>query len=370
MSLLHRLSNTIRRASKESQNLKAAKAFRIKDDDGNDAETLLQGVFAHYILGRFPNISDTLRQRLAFTMLLRRKRILYRRSRYEKTPIRPKKNVLRPLLEAPLVQQTTDGPNQPQARDSQQVTAKPTQSIVQSMAVSATTLAAEKFRKASSPSVVSQMKTVAMGSHEDLILPPAPIGRLKQKYRQLKTVHEEEHKARLESLPGYLANYRKEGNRERFLKSLEEFRRQKGLPLHTTGDRVTDSYTLYFTVAQLGGHKQVLESNGWSQVAHAMQKFNPLSAAPEMLEAYYERYLAQYEEAVCRRISDAEATLERTLEKDWTHCSQVIAEVTCPFCFYALPSLEVIDEKKWRYVFFRFHATGDFDHFLSTVEPD
>jgi hypothetical protein len=230
------------------------------------------------------------------------------------------------------------------------------------MAVSATTLAAENFRKASSPSVVSQMKTVALGSHEDLILPPAPTGRLKQKYRQLKTLREEEHKARLESLPGYLANYRKQGNPERFSKSLAEFMQQKGLPLDAkfiVGNRITNVYTLYFTVAQLGGHKKVLESNGWSQVAHAMQ-FNPLqiSTAPQQLEAHYERYLAQYEEAFRRKISDADATLERTLEKDWTHCSHVIAEVTCPFCFYALPSLEVIDEKKWGYVFFRFHATS------------
>jgi hypothetical protein len=277
ISLLHRLSNTIRRASKDSQNLKAAKSFRIQDDEGNDAEPLLRELFASYILGRFPDISNAIRQRLASTMLLRRKRILYRRSRYGETPIRPKKTISQPTItQPPTQQQAAIAPEQPLGPDGPEVAAKSAQSIVQSLAVSATTLVADNFKKASAPSVVSVTKTVALGNHEDLIFPPAPNGRVKQKYKQLKKQREEEHKTYLKSLPFYLL--------------YEEHNGQPPLNLDT------------------------------------LSKLR-------------------------QKISDAEAKLQKILEKDWNDCNRAIAEVTCPFCFYALPSLDVIDEKKWKYVF-------------------
>jgi hypothetical protein len=277
ISLLHRLSNTIRRASKDSQNLKAAKSFRIQDDEGNDAEPLLRELFASYILGRFPDISNAIRQRLASTMLLRRKRILYRRSRYGETPIRPKKTISQPTITLPPTQQQAAiAPEQPLGPDGPEVAAKSAQSIVQSLAVSATTLVADNFKKASAPSVVSVTKTVALGNHEDLIFPPAPNGRVKQKYKQLKKQREEEHKTYLKSLPFYLL--------------YEEHNGQPPLNLDT------------------------------------LSKLR-------------------------QKISDAEAKLQKILEKDWNDCNRAIAEVTCPFCFYALPSLDVIDEKKWKYVF-------------------
>jgi len=199
--LLHRLSNTIRRASKELQNIKAAKSFRIDDDDENDAEPLLQEVFANYILGRFPNIGDTIRQRLASTMLLPRKRILYRRARYGETPIRLKKTVLRPTIILPQTQrQAVIVPENLQPFDECEATAKSTQSTIESMAISATTLNADDFKKASTPSVASVAKTIDLSNHEDLIFPPAPTGRLKQRYKQLRKQREEEHKAYINNL--------------------------------------------------------------------------------------------------------------------------------------------------------------------------
>lgn len=277
ISLLHRLSNTIRRASKDSRHLKAAKAFRIQDDEGNDAEPLLRELFASYILGRFPDIGNAIRQRLASTMLLRRKRILYRRSRYGETPIRPKKTISQPTITLPPTQQQTAiVPEQPQGPDRPEAAAKSAQSIVQSLAVSATTLVADNFKKASAPSVVSATKTVALGNHEDLIFPPAPNGRVKQKYKQLKKQREAEHKTYLKSLPFYLLYEEHNGQPPLNLDILSELR---------------------------------------------------------------------------QKISDAEAKLQKVLEKDWNDCNRAIVEVTCPFCFYALPSLDVIDEKKWKYVF-------------------
>lgn len=277
ISLLHRLSNTIRRASKESQNLKAVKSFRIRDDQGNDAEQLLHELFAHHIHDRFPGISDVIRRRLASTMLLRRKRILYRRSRYGEDPIRPKTTFSQPIITLPPAQQQTAvAPEQPLVPNGPDVVTTPAQSIVQSQAVGATTLDADNFQKASAQSVVSATKTVALGHHEDLIFPPAPNGRVKQKYKQLEKQHLKEHKAYLNLLP---------------------------------------DYSVY--------------------VEHRGQPPLNLDTLSQLLQ----------------KISDAEAKLKMTLGNDWNDCNRAIAEVTCPFCFYALPSLDVIDEKKWQYVF-------------------
>jgi hypothetical protein len=276
ISLLHKLSNTIRKASKESQNLTAAKSFHVQDDEGNDAEPLLRELFTNYIRDRFPEISDAIRQRLASTMLMRRKRILYRRSRYGETPIRPKKIVSQPVVTLPSAQQhTAEAPEQPPRADEVEVGAKSSQSVVQSLAVSATTLAADTFKKASAPSVVSVTKTVALGDHEDLIFPPAPNGHIKRRYRHLKKYREEEHKAHLNSLPHYSL--------------YEEYNGQPPLSLDVVSE-------------------------------------------------------------LRQEISISKAKLQKTLERDWNDCSRATVEVACPFCFYALPSPDVVDEKKWKYV--------------------
>ncbi|KAF8866264.1 hypothetical protein BDZ45DRAFT_336280 [Acephala macrosclerotiorum] len=273
INLLHRLANTIRRASKESQNLRASK-FRIEDDDGNDAEPLLQQVFANYVLDRFPGIGDVIRERLASTMLQRRKRILYRRNRYGETPIKPRNTISQPTIKFPTTQpQDVISVDENEVLDASEVVENYSQSVVKSMAVSATTLAPDKFKKASTPSVVSASKTIALGNHEDLIFPPAPVGRIKQKYRKLKRQREEDHKA--------------------YLKLLQPF-------------------------------------------------------DPDMIS---------------EQISDADAKLKRTLEQDWVDCTQAIAEVTCPFCFYALPSQDVVDEKKWKA-----HVKNDLDAYVCLFE--
>lgn len=88
ITLLHELSNTIRKASREANNVKAALSFKIEDEEGNDLEEPLKNHFAANIKDRFPGLSDIIRLRLAEAMILRRKRVLYKRSRYSKAPIR------------------------------------------------------------------------------------------------------------------------------------------------------------------------------------------------------------------------------------------------------------------------------------------
>ncbi|KAL1860719.1 hypothetical protein Daus18300_009062 [Diaporthe australafricana] len=186
ISLLHKLSNSIRRASKELQDVEAAKAPRICDDDGNDAEEFLRQVLLHYISDRFPTTSQVIQQRLADTMVLRRKRILYRRSRY---PIHVRSEPARPRVAVPRAQSTA----RPRTENVHRETSDGlSQTASVSKAQSATTLAAEKFHRAAAPSAVSVSRTVALSNHEELIFPSAPTAAIKRKQRELVRQREDE----------------------------------------------------------------------------------------------------------------------------------------------------------------------------------
>ncbi|UPK97020.1 hypothetical protein LCI18_007955 [Fusarium solani-melongenae] len=200
LTLLHKISNTIRRASKEKQNIQAEKSFKIQDEEGNDAEPFLRQLFSNQIRDRFPGASDNIQQRLANSMVLRRKRILYRRKRYDKKPIRPPQLPLPPTVSTPNVKPNVGVQRKPVE---QQTAPAPTPSIVPSVPQTATTLVAEKFQQAAAPSVISVSKTVALSSHDQLQFPPAPCGALMKRYRRFKKKQEEQLKVILEAIPGY-----------------------------------------------------------------------------------------------------------------------------------------------------------------------
>ncbi|KAI4859353.1 hypothetical protein F4820DRAFT_453963 [Hypoxylon rubiginosum] len=259
ISLLHRFSNTIRRASKESQNHKAAESYHIRDDEGNDAEPFLTELFSYHIRDQFPEVEEDICQRLAATMVLRRKRILYRRSRYGDTAIRTPQIPSQPQVTLPKVRPTVAVPEQPQESEQLQATVATSKSAIRSLAQSATTLALDDFHKASVPSVISVSKTVALSNHEDLVFPPAPLGRIERKYKELKKLR-----------------------------------------------------------------KELLEKAG-----------------------------------ILVADGEAKAQLDRIQEYDWSKSVKAIGEVTCPFCFYALPAQDVVDDKKWK-----LHVKDDLDAYV------
>ncbi|KAH6981610.1 hypothetical protein BKA56DRAFT_731124 [Ilyonectria sp. MPI-CAGE-AT-0026] len=186
ISRLNKISNTIRSASKEAQIIKASD-FQIIDD-GNNVEPLLLGHFEHYIGDRFPNISESIQKRLARAMLLRRKRILHRRSRQGNTAIRPQKAVPEASITLPAAQPTVPSAEGNPKQDNGQIAAVAATIIAPSQIKSATTLAPNKFKIASSsPSIVSASKTVALANHEALVFPPAPGLAAKRKYEKLKS---------------------------------------------------------------------------------------------------------------------------------------------------------------------------------------
>ncbi|KAI0469770.1 hypothetical protein GGR56DRAFT_242688 [Xylariaceae sp. FL0804] len=175
VALIHELSNTIRKAIRTSHLSKAETHFHIRDHDGNDIENVLREHWENNIRDRFPESSAALRHRLAASMVLRRKRILHRRSKYAMSPIKVSDPVREPMVStrpaAPLAEDSTDLLVQP-VREQLYVTVAP--SRIPSVAKSATTLDLNAFKKVSAPSVVSHTKSTDMGSHEDLTFPPPP----------------------------------------------------------------------------------------------------------------------------------------------------------------------------------------------------
>lgn len=183
ITLLHKTSNTIRQASKESQNIKAVEVFKIRDDEGNNAEPFLRQLFFNYIRDRFPGTNEDIRERLADTMLLRRKRILYRKERYGKTSIRLPQAVAKPAISHPRPEPIEEATQESVKR---RVVEAPSQSSKQSVTKTATTLSPEKFKKAAAPSVVSLSRTVALSSTDELCFPPPPTACLMRKYNEAK----------------------------------------------------------------------------------------------------------------------------------------------------------------------------------------
>ncbi|EHK50331.1 hypothetical protein TRIATDRAFT_289101 [Trichoderma atroviride IMI 206040] len=178
ITILHKFSNAIRRASRESQNLKAATTFKIEDDVGNDLEPCLKSVFAHYIRDRFPEVSDAIQERLVNTMVLRRKRVFYRRSRYGQSPA---KVAERPILAGPTrpsIQINALAADQ-HHDESPSTNILPPRTIVQSVTQTATTFSPSNFQRASTPSVVSALRSIVISDYGNALpFPPAPCGNI------------------------------------------------------------------------------------------------------------------------------------------------------------------------------------------------
>ncbi|KAH7417504.1 hypothetical protein BKA64DRAFT_301951 [Cadophora sp. MPI-SDFR-AT-0126] len=381
ISLLYRFTNTIRRASKETQNHKAAQFFQIKDDEGNDVEECLQTIFTNYVLGRFPDIDDTILNRLASSMVLRRKRILYRRSRYGASSIKPRRSALQPTVTLPTIEQPSNAPDVPLSIHEHVRTPLSGKSTTESTAISATTLAADAFRKAAAPSVISVTKTVALGSHEELIFPPAPTGRLNQKYKSLKKQRIENHQTYLQSLKpparhdGVATGWVKQVIRAHYVDKHE----LESLLINLFG---SDNYLIQVIRDELVLYMphHLTQEEIYSLEMHLLDRDIGITsdvksyAVPDETQDVMQNQIQQsamdkadqhtsHVTGVPYDAEKMEQKLMRDLEKDWIYCCQLIGEITCPFCFYALPSLDVANENKWRA-----HVKNDLDAYICLFE--
>ncbi|KAF1985819.1 hypothetical protein K402DRAFT_464139 [Aulographum hederae CBS 113979] len=175
--ILHRLSNTIRKASAESQNIKAASTFEMKDADGIDLGQRFKEHFAAKLLElKFPGASPTLRDRLASAMLLRRKRILYRKSRQVSRPSRiaPKPVPMQMPKPEPRFVPERQVIGEKPMEDRTIIETPLAPSRVNSQPHTATTLDPDRFRKASAPSRISSVKSIPLTQEDELNFPPAP----------------------------------------------------------------------------------------------------------------------------------------------------------------------------------------------------
>ncbi|KAJ4004555.1 hypothetical protein NW752_011652 [Fusarium irregulare] len=186
ISRLNKISNTIRRASKDAQSLTASKFF-IKDDEGNNVESTLLSNFQRHINDRFPGVVETIQERLARTMVLRRRQILYRRYRQGSAYAKRQDTIPALPLAVPTAKTFVSiGKSKSiQSKANSSISKAPT--ATPSQIKSATTLAPEKFKiAAATPSVISTSKTIALQNHESLAFPPAPGQAIKRRYDQLK----------------------------------------------------------------------------------------------------------------------------------------------------------------------------------------
>ncbi|VUC32849.1 unnamed protein product [Clonostachys rosea] len=336
ISLLYRLTNTIRRASKERQNAKAAKSYHIRDDEGNIIEPLLQELYSHYILGRFPSIENNLRSRLAASMVLRRKMVLYRRSRYGTNPIRADKNVSQPKIDFPQTHtQPTDEdePSEELVDGIEAVATAAPQSSIQSQAPSATTLAIEDYKKTSTPSVISATKTVALANHEELPFPPIPNGRVKDRYKKLMQIRWDEfEKDMMPELRGLELTYAIDRNLKSTSRALQR-------PVIRKSLRSCLDFGLEDSPSP--GRQEALR-----KVFSSFASYQPDGSAWQSTELY-------------ATLSQKIETVSSSLRLDWIECNEAIGELTCPYCLYAIPSLSVAEDKKWKA-----HVTKDLDAYV------
>lgn len=173
MDWLHRLANMIRRASTSRQNANA-NTFPLKDAQGNDATLVLTQLFEFRIKRAFPKVAVDIKDRLVSTMLLRRRRILYRRSRQAKLAPRPAKPApkrVKPTHSAPYAVSRLDIPERMPHETKAPMPSVRAPSGTASTQYTATTVEPEAYRRVvSTPSRVSEARTIAMPSdYKDMI---------------------------------------------------------------------------------------------------------------------------------------------------------------------------------------------------------
>lgn len=143
-----------------------------------------------------------------------------------------------------------------------------------SVANTATTLRADKFQKASSPSVISTSRSIALSRHEELSFPPAPCGALLRRYKKVK-------------------------------KRVDALRDTAEILVGAAGVNYVE-----------GEEHEGLTSRNIS---------------------------------LARMVRGRNKEKEQELHDFWNECVNAVGEITCPYCFHAIPAKEAVDERKWRY---------------------
>lgn len=175
---LHRLSNLVRKASFGSQNLRAAK-FALEDEAGNDTTESLSEVFKHLIKREFSDVSDQILHRLVHTMIIRRRRVLYRRSRQKRWTLQQEvyrpQNMDPPAQLTPVKEEEESGEDDESSEMSQEVELEVGNHVKFAPSLlTVTTLDQQKYKKLAAPSRISRATTAPLQHNEKLLVPPRP----------------------------------------------------------------------------------------------------------------------------------------------------------------------------------------------------
>lgn len=176
---LHRLSNLVRKASFGSQNQRAT-GFPLVDEVGNDITESLAQIFKHLIKRECCDISDQILDRLAQTMITRRRRVIYRRSRQKRWALQQEayrpRHLHPPAQLAPLVEANESVENEEGTEVTGELKCEHKNRVqAVSSGLTATTLDQQMSRQLVAPSTISRGTTAPFQHNERLLVPPPPI---------------------------------------------------------------------------------------------------------------------------------------------------------------------------------------------------
>ena len=175
---LHRLSNAIRRAGAEKRNLRTAE-FEWKDEEGNDLGPIfLEDEATPFLQVHFPGLSEVLHQRLASTMLARRKRLVYLQHHREKLATRAT-GAVQKFIKVIADRSEISKPSQKQgAVSGVPVAVKPVGTSAPQTLLTVNTAATphdpERFHKLVTPSRVGTVKSAHITQETKESFPPPP----------------------------------------------------------------------------------------------------------------------------------------------------------------------------------------------------
>jgi hypothetical protein len=177
---LHRLSNLVRKASFANQNKRADK-FKLEDADKNDLTEKLTEYYTKLIKREFSGLQDTLVQRLAASMVTRRRRMMYRRSqqrhwKLQQVEYTAKRLELSPQPRPPTILELTPSPREQKVPlHSERATVPIEMRTAAQSTLTATTLDADIRRKFSAPSGISKGSIGPLDKKSKVLVPPPPI---------------------------------------------------------------------------------------------------------------------------------------------------------------------------------------------------
>ena len=170
---LDRISAAILNSTKQRSTAKAD-LFKITNEYGDEITSEYEKMCEAFVARDFPGLAKTLTKRLATTMALRRRRILYYRARGESIRLSEQEQSVQPIRDALGNLSWPASDLDAASNPSPKVASEHTTTQPQTSVISATTFNSSAFRRQFAPSHVPSAKTWAVKSDYELSFPPAP----------------------------------------------------------------------------------------------------------------------------------------------------------------------------------------------------